>query len=395
MGGRPRYLAPSIEPFGCHHTKMMLLFYGDGLRVVIGTANMKQRHWTAKTNGVWVSPLFPRADPGVAQVASFELDDHQPGFARDLLEYLAHYVDSGGGAGPGRQHRDRARFIGLVRKVAAHDMSGAGSVRLAGSVPGSHTGRYATRWGHLRVRELLAPLAGGWAADDLIVMQASSIGSMAKKGSKAKTRAPGDWLEPNLLRSLCGGAASLQPAAFVWPTIAEVRGSYEGYAGGFAIPYQARNAKQQVFLRDQLAHRWRAGWCGRDRAAPHIKTYCRLNPRTNALRWALLTSSNLSTAAWGTWKTGPISARNDPVVDKLSAVKNYELGVLFTAPEGSNGLVPASQSEQHRNGPRVPLPYDLPLTRYGPTDRMWVVDAVHAEPDPFGKTCAGWKLIDG
>lgn len=42
---------PTI-PFGTHHTKMTLLHYEDGLRVVISTANMTERDWTLKTQGV-------------------------------------------------------------------------------------------------------------------------------------------------------------------------------------------------------------------------------------------------------------------------------------------------------------------------------------------------------
>ena len=45
--------------YGTHHTKMMLLQYTNGLRIVIHTANLVPDDWEEKTQGYWVSPLFP------------------------------------------------------------------------------------------------------------------------------------------------------------------------------------------------------------------------------------------------------------------------------------------------------------------------------------------------
>jgi hypothetical protein len=49
--------APLPIPFGTHHTKMTVLHYEDGLRIVISTANMIERDWTYKTQGVSMSPV--------------------------------------------------------------------------------------------------------------------------------------------------------------------------------------------------------------------------------------------------------------------------------------------------------------------------------------------------
>lgn len=46
--------------YGTHHTKLMLLLYTEGLRVVVHTANLRADDWYEKTQGVWVSPLFPK-----------------------------------------------------------------------------------------------------------------------------------------------------------------------------------------------------------------------------------------------------------------------------------------------------------------------------------------------
>ncbi|KAB7500789.1 Tyrosyl-DNA phosphodiesterase 1 [Armadillidium nasatum] len=45
--------------YGVHHSKMMLFHYKEGLRVVVHTANLIPDDWSEKTQGFWVSPMFP------------------------------------------------------------------------------------------------------------------------------------------------------------------------------------------------------------------------------------------------------------------------------------------------------------------------------------------------
>ncbi|XP_071528401.1 uncharacterized protein [Panulirus ornatus] len=45
--------------YGTHHTKMMIFEYKTGLLVVVHTANLVPDDWYEKTQGFWVSPLFP------------------------------------------------------------------------------------------------------------------------------------------------------------------------------------------------------------------------------------------------------------------------------------------------------------------------------------------------
>jgi len=52
---------------------------------------------------------------------------------------------------------------------------------------------------------------------------------------------------------------------------------------------------------------------------PHIKTYCRVSPDWKKVAWFLLTSANLSKAAWGR-STHQGSGQN---------IMSYEAGVLF------------------------------------------------------------------
>ncbi|KAM3186062.1 hypothetical protein ACTXT7_005112 [Hymenolepis weldensis] len=72
--------APLPIAYGTHHTKMMLLKYDDGMRVVIHTANQIQSDWSLRTQGIWISP---KLTPGNK--------DSKTNFRADLIEYLKTY----------------------------------------------------------------------------------------------------------------------------------------------------------------------------------------------------------------------------------------------------------------------------------------------------------------
>lgn len=38
--------------YGTHHTKMMILHYENGLRVIIHTSNLVEKDWSQKTQGL-------------------------------------------------------------------------------------------------------------------------------------------------------------------------------------------------------------------------------------------------------------------------------------------------------------------------------------------------------
>lgn len=74
---------------------------------------------------------------------------------------------------------------------------------------------------------------------------------------------------------------------------------------------------------------------------PHIKSYAAIKPDGTTL-WLLITSANLSKAAWGRKNHDGAS----------SVILSYELGVLM-------------HSSDHDH---LKLPYDWPLTKYGNSD---------------------------
>lgn len=62
---------------------------------------------------------------------------------------------------------------------------------------------------------------------------------------------------------------------------------------------------------------WRAVSARRERAMPHIKTFTRISDNGN-IAWFLLTSANLSKAAWGALEKKGTQL----------TIRSYELGVL-------------------------------------------------------------------
>ncbi|XP_027758232.1 tyrosyl-DNA phosphodiesterase 1 isoform X3 [Empidonax traillii] len=286
--------------FGTHHTKMMLLLYEEGLRVVIHTSNLIAEDWHQKTQGIWLSPLYPRLPKGTTASAG----ESETNFKSDLISYLMAYNSP-----------ILKEWIDLIQE---HDLSET-RVYLLGSTPGRYQGSDKEKWGHLRLRKLLKehalpiPAQESWP----LVGQFSSIGSMGADGSK--------WLCSEFQESLVAAGSSVTPFLkcdvpihLVYPTVNNVRQSLEGYPAGGSLPYSIQTAQKQLWLHSYF-HKWSAEVSGRTRAIPHIKTYMRLSPDFQKIAWFLVTSANLSKAAWGALEKN----------GSQLMIRSYELGVLF------------------------------------------------------------------
>lgn len=340
--------------YGTHHTKMMLLLYKDGLRVIIHTANMVPSDWAQKTQAVWVGPLCPRLAPGSKD------GDSETGFRADLLSYLSVYGD---------MHINE-----WCHYIRTHDFS-AVKVFLVGSVPGRHTGPRKSCFGHLRLRNLLSQhgpskdlVSNHWP----LVAQFSSIGSL---GASAES-----WLLGEFLSSLSTTKGSVVtarsvPLKLVFPSVDDVRCSLEGYPAGASIPYSIVTADKQRWL-DSYFHRWKSDRLGRSAASPHIKTYTRLSPSSKQIAWLLVTSANLSKAAWGALEKN----------GSQLMIRSYELGILlFPANFGQATTFVVSDGSSGNDALFLPLPYDVPLVPYKKDDEPWTWDSQHRElPDRFG-----------
>uniref|UniRef100_A0A8V0Z290 Tyrosyl-DNA phosphodiesterase 1 n=1 Tax=Gallus gallus TaxID=9031 RepID=A0A8V0Z290_CHICK len=286
--------------FGTHHTKMMLLLYEEGLRVVIHTSNLIAEDWHQKTQGIWLSPLYPRLPQGSSDSAG----ESETNFKSDLISYLMAYSSP-----------VLKEWIDLIRE---HDLSET-RVYLLGSTPGRYQGIDKEKWGHLKLRKLLKDHASSIPAQESwpVVGQFSSIGSLGADGSK--------WLcsefQESLVAAGSGVAALLKcdvPIHLVYPTVSNVRQSLEGYPAGGSLPYSIQTAQKQLWLHSYF-HKWSAEVSGRSHAMPHIKTYMRPSHDFQKIAWFLVTSANLSKAAWGALEKNGTQLM----------IRSYELGVLF------------------------------------------------------------------
>ncbi|XP_072284003.1 tyrosyl-DNA phosphodiesterase 1 [Pyxicephalus adspersus] len=347
--------------FGTHHTKMMLLLYEEGLRVVIHTSNLIHDDWHQKTQGIWLSPLYPKLSEGSSSLAGESITN----FRSDLMAYLASYNSP-----------SLREWIDIIKQ---HDLSET-RVYLVGSTPGRYQGRDKDKWGHLRLRKILRDKGGSISGVESwpVIAQFSSIGSMGTDHTK--------WLHSEFgesLKALGNGVKTLpkseNPLQLIYPSVDNVRTSLEGYPAGGSLPYSIQTAQKQPWLHSYF-HKWKAETSGRSRAMPHIKTYMRLSPDYQELAWFLVTSANLSKAAWGS-------------LEKSGAqlfIRSYELGVLFlpSAFGFDNGTFQVKvnvYAKTEDSKATFPVPYDLPPEHYAGKDRPWIWNIPYVNaPDSHG-----------
>jgi len=123
---------------------------------------------------------------------------------------------------------------------------------------------------------------------------------------------------------------------------------------------------------------------GRNRAAPHIKSYIRCTKE--GVDWALQTSANLSKQAWGEAVNASGELR----------ISSWEIGVLVWPALWGEGAtmkpifrrdsLPFDEAAK-KTGPVIALrmPYSFPLQRYGANEKPWVATASYTEPDWKGQ----------
>ncbi|XP_032300711.1 tyrosyl-DNA phosphodiesterase 1 isoform X2 [Coturnix japonica] len=310
---------------------------------------------------IWLSPLYPRLPQGSSDSAG-ESETH---FKSDLISYLMAYSSP-----------VLKEWIDLIQE---HDLSET-RVYLLGSTPGRYQGIDKEKWGHLRLRKLLKEHASPIPAQESwpVVGQFSSIGSLGADGSK--------WLCSEFQESLVaagrGVTALLKcdvPMHLVYPTVNNVRQSLEGYPAGGSLPYSIQTAQKQLWLHSYF-HKWSAEVSGRSHAMPHIKTYMRPSHDFKKIAWFLVTSANLSKAAWGALEKNGTQLM----------IRSYELGVLFLPSafgldSGYFHVKGNLLSESKDPATSFPVPFDLPPEQYGSKDQPWIWNIPHTSaPDTHG-----------
>lgn len=333
-------------PYGTHHTKMMFLKYKHGMRVVVTTANLIEEDWELKTQGVWISELFPCLS---SMESKPKITDSKTYFKSYLMMYLEHYHNP--------------ILNDWVKKIDDHDMHSA-NVFLVGSIPGRYPANKKL-FGHLRLRKILSDHVEIKEEANNIISQFSSIGSLGPNENS--------WLCKELYGSFsCSrglkSEQKLQPIC-IFPCVGDVRRSFEGYSAGTSIPYSIKTAAKQTYL-NKFLYKWKADSNHRTRASPHIKSYARFSDNYEKMYWFLLTSSNLSKAAWGCYEKN----------ESQLFIRSYELGVLF---------LPKFMTEDHQffdtTDKNLKLPYDLPPVKYSENDKPWCYDVSYEQADSHGR----------
>ncbi|KAL0363254.1 UNVERIFIED_CONTAM: Tyrosyl-DNA phosphodiesterase 1 [Sesamum calycinum] len=367
--------------YGTHHSKAMLLVYPRGLRVIIHTANLIYVDWNNKTQGLWMQD-FPWKDQNSTSKGC--------GFENDLIDYL--------GALKWHEFNVKLPPLGSFSInpyfFKKFDYSSA-VVRLIASVPGYHSGSSLRKWGHMKLRSVLQDCTFEKQFETCpLVYQFSSLGSLDEK-----------WMA-ELASSMSAGMTEdkspLGPGKplIIWPSVEDVRCSLEGYAAGNAIPSPLKNVEKE-FLKKYWA-KWKASHTGRCRAMPHIKTFTRYNGQN--LAWLLLTSANLSKAAWGA-----LQKNNSQLMIRSSEYSfclspgNMDVPFLVQMMGISPRISPASgssdakevklvtlawnenQNEELSEVIKLPVPYELPPRPYSSGDVPWSWDRRYTEKDVYGQ----------
>ncbi|KAJ5925222.1 hypothetical protein N7454_007861 [Penicillium verhagenii] len=389
------------NPFGTHHSKMMIIFRQDDLaQVVIHTANMIPQDWANMTQAVWRSPLLPLLGPG--SISSSREDTILGSglrFKMDLLEYLRAY-------GPGKTGP-------LVQNLSRFDFSAVRAALIASVPSGQKLGdldsNEATLWGWPALKDIMtqvrARVAGRSHEESQIAIQVSSIASLGQNDQ---------WLKA-FFKALAPRCTPPPNCSIIWPTLDEVADSLDGYASGGSLHMKTETAGHQKQLEYVLPHlcRWSGDSnaihpptvdnlkrkAGRGRAAPHIKTYIRFSDASmNTIDWAMLTSANLSKQAWG---AGP--NKNGQV-----RISSFEIGVVVWPKLYIDSASPLPTRTRKpprvlmvpcfkRNQPEISnlspdfttvvglrMPYDLPLTPYGEHDVPWSATALRRAIERMG-----------
>ncbi|KAJ6258616.1 hypothetical protein Dda_6663 [Drechslerella dactyloides] len=431
------------DPFGTHHTKMLVLFYHDDTaEVVIHTANMIPWDWSNMTQAVWRSPKLP--------LLRDDTTEKKEGVGWSFKEGLMAYIGAYGW-----------RTEKLAKQLRMYDFRDVRAIFI-GHVPGEHpiNGPENKLFGWGKTKRVLMKVGrgGGHGVNKAgraifhvkghgeMVMQCSSVGTLGQPYfddviyptfSTCRPNGGGPVNAFQALRSPGSQAfkSTARPNfALVFPSVDNVRQSVSGWQGGSPIFMKGGKPPaiaQIKYLRPMLAV-WGQPPIGitsnilveaeRGKATPHIKTYNHFSPpRVDAkgeeattgkreeeesfappgfvaMDWAMITSANLSKQAWG-----------NPAKGNTSKIQSYEAGVMIHpglfkgllkddegyvqmfAVGGKDWIgddgeqVRAEDLRETMDGKwrmvkvGVRLPYDYPLKKYEKTDEPWCRDEEYGQ----------------
>lgn len=437
------------DQFGTHHSKMFVLFTHDGrAELIIHTANMLQKDWTNMTQAVWRTGPLSKQTKNDGEFGPIGSGSR---FKHDLLAYLKEYKKSAQALV--KQLQDY--HFGHIRGALVASVPSKFSNSLTSSTKEQHL------WGFPQLREVLLHVSrirmssycDGRDTQRHLVAQVSSIATL-----------PNGWLQnlvasthPPLLDTHKASIKQSPPTLSVmYPTAPNVASSLDGYAAGASIHTKAQSATHLAQINNLRPHlcQWIKGpveefRAGREKAAPHIKTYVQYNqtPTREALErgyveieWALLTSANLSVQAWGSLPKKGAGKKGANVAEEGTMhIRSFEIGVLvwpglFAEGVATNADVVGSRKTEANGECKVKarivpvferstqdpdsvhkgkkgercgreagiaeeedtvtiglrLPYDLPLTPYAPEEMPWSPQGTYMTPDSKGRVWEGY-----
>ncbi|GAA5936937.1 hypothetical protein JCM3775_002749 [Rhodotorula graminis] len=337
---------------GVMHTKLMIYYHDDYMRVVIPTANAVPYDWDTIDNALFVVD-FPYAPSDVKD--PFKNETHTQ-FSRSFLQVCFTLDIPKRFVQPASQYEFLASSdVRLVHStqgkyvLARDEKKGGGLASLASAVQalgfapggtweleatGSSIGRYTPAW----LSQVLGACAG--------VLPSSYFGA-----GKGRTAPPQYPVPPT-------GQPVRLPIKIVFPTEDEITGSFNGAPGGGTLfcpvkTWDAKGFPQHLFHRGQSK---------RARVAAHTKILLGLQkwpagapePKEHG-GWMYLGSHNFTSAAWGRLENGS----SGPTL----AINNYELGVVLPIRAKS-----AAELEQKASDL---VTFRRPLSRYSPGERPW------------------------
>lgn len=306
------------NPINCMHSKLMLLFHPDKLRIAIPTANLLNFDWGETgqmENSVFMIDLPRLSEPGMSENLTFFGKElmfflEKQGLDQDIRSGVLNFdfsategmafIHTSGGI-QYREDAERTGLLGLSRAVNELNLTTSDlEIDFAASSIGQLNDKY------LR---------------DLHLAAKGDLKNLAAQASAAKSKATKDFFKPKTATQ----TKSLRECVRIYfPTHETVKASTAGSAGTLCL--QRKYFEAGTFPRS----------CFRDYRSTrkgllsHNKVLCARGKRKTAgggvedVAWVYVGSSNTSKSAWGELPA-------DRTVQRITC-RNWECGVLLPVP---------------------------------------------------------------
>jgi hypothetical protein len=193
-----------MERYGTHHSKMAIIFYQTGVRIVITTANFIQEDYDSLTQGNYIQDFPLKGHPSTVKTD----------FEKTLIEYLQRISATS---------RANMKLLTFIQRLSTDYDFSAAEVVLIPSVPGRHSATNLKKWGIGKLSSVLEENGYLQSSSEQsnwpLILQYSSLGSMGKDG-KYIDELGRSMITTNKTASVC------RLISCVWPTVETVRQSF-------------------------------------------------------------------------------------------------------------------------------------------------------------------------